>query len=277
MTNGHIIHVNDTNFQYEVISFSQNTPVVVDFWAPWSRDCRIVSPLLEKMISKEFRHFRLAKINADENPNTTLMYSVHSLPTVKAFANARVVDQFVGMVPEIRIRQMLINLTQAETASLTLDRANNLLGDNRPELAEKAYREYLQTNPLSTEAFLGLIKSLLLQNNYLEPYGILGISEITKNSSEAQQFRTFADLMITYTEDNLPGNSELDIIFKASLRLITLGNFPAALDGLLDILSQEKDYRDGQARTMFIAILDLIGANTPMAKKYRQELSSIIF
>jgi len=83
--------------------------------------------------------------------------------------------------------------------------------------------------------------------------------------------------VFTESKDKLAGNSELDIIFKASLRLITLGNFPAALDGLLDIMRKDKDYRDGQARTMFIAILDLIGANTPMAKKYRQELSSIIF
>ncbi|HET59141.1 MAG TPA: tetratricopeptide repeat protein [Chloroflexi bacterium] len=277
MTNSHIVHVNDTNFQYEVISFSQNTPVVVDFWAPWSRDCRILSPLLEKLIGKEFRQFRLAKINADENPNTTLMYSVHSLPTVKAFANARVVDQFVGMVPEMRIRQMLINLTQAETNSLTLEKANNLLDDNKPEAAEKAYREYLHTNPQSSEAFLGLIKSLLRQNNYLEPYGMLGISPITKISTEAQQFRTFADLMTKYTEDNLPGNSELDVIFRASLRLITLGNFPAALDGMLDIMRKDKDYRDGKAKIVFLATLDLIGANTPMTKKYRQELSSILF
>ena len=277
MTNGQIFHVNDTNFQYEVISFSQNIPVVVDFWAPWCRDCRTLSPLLERLISKEFRQFRLAKINADENPNTTLMYSVHSLPTVKAFANARVVDQFVGMVPEMRIRQMLINLTQAETNSLTLERANNLLDDNQPEAAEKAYREYLQTNPQSSEAFLGLVKALLCQNNFIEAYGILGISPITKISTEAQQLRTYADLMTKYTEDNLPGNRELDVIFRTSLRLITLGNFPAALDGLLDIMRKDKGYRDGQAKIVFIALLDLIGANTPMAKKYRQELSSIIF
>lgn len=277
MTNGHIVHVNDTNFQYEVISFSQNTPVVVDFWAPWCRDCRTLSPLLERLMSTEYRQFRLAKINADENPNTTLMYSVHSLPTVKAFANARVVDQIVGLVPEIRIRQMLFDLTQAETNSLTLEKANNQLADADYLGAEKTYREYLRTNPQSTEALLGLNKSLLMQNNFTEPYALLKRFPASKDSAAAKQLRQYADLMITFEDGKLPEEKELDNVFKTSLRLAHLGNFPAALDGLLDIIREDKDYRDGQAKTVFIALLELIGADSPMAKKYRQELSSILF
>ena len=277
MTNGHIIHVNDTNFQYEVLTFSQNTPVVVDFWAPWCRDCRNLSPLLEHLIRREFPQFRLAKINADEIPNTTLMYSVHSLPTVKAFANALVVDQFVGLVPDMRVRQMLIDLTQAETNNLTLQKANNQLADGDYTGAEKSYREYLHTNPQSTGALLGLNKALLQQNKYIEPYALLKKFPASKHSATAKQLRKFADLMIDYENEKLANNNELDILFKTSLRLVTLGNFPAALDALLDIMRQDKDYRDGQARTVFVALLELIGTNTPMAKKYRQELSSIIF
>ena len=277
MTNGHIIHVNDTNFQYEVITFSQNIPVVVDFWAPWCRDCRIMSPLLEQLIRKEFPQFRLAKINADENPNTTLMYSVHSLPTVKAFANAVVVDQFVGLVPEMRIRQTLLDLTQAETNNLTLERANNQLADGNYTGAEKHCREYLYPNPQSTEALLGLIKALLLQNNYTEPYALLKKFPASKHSATAKQLRKFAELMIVYEDGKLGSTIEIDNLFKTSLRLITLRNFPAALDGLLDIMRQDKHYHDGQARTVFVALLELIGSSSPMAKKYRQELSSIIF
>jgi putative thioredoxin len=65
--------------------------------------------------------------------------------------------------------------------------------------------------------------------------------------------------------------------WRQAARLITLGNFPAAMDGLLDLLRQDKTYGDGAAKDVLLAILALLGEEDPLTRQYRDELASILF
>ena len=77
-----IIEVTDTNFQAEVIE--SETPVLVDFWAPWCGPCRVVAPVLEE-IAQERDDLRIVKLNVDENQVTAAQYQVLSIPTLILF------------------------------------------------------------------------------------------------------------------------------------------------------------------------------------------------
>jgi thioredoxin 1 len=101
---GQIIDVTDANFQVEVLE--SETPVLVDFWAPWCGPCRIVSPILEE-IHAERDDLRVVKLNVDDNQATAIKYEVLSIPTMILFKNGTEVKKLIGAVPKARIEAEL--------------------------------------------------------------------------------------------------------------------------------------------------------------------------
>ena len=101
------IDVNDNNFNELVIEQSKKIPVVVDFWASWCMPCLMLGPILEKLAEEYKGKFVLAKLNVDEARLTSQKYGVMSIPNVKMFKDGKVVDEFIGAVPEPVVRSWL--------------------------------------------------------------------------------------------------------------------------------------------------------------------------
>jgi len=99
--------VDEENFDELVIEKSKQKPVLVDFWASWCMPCRILSPTLERLVNKHKGKFLLAKVNVDENQNLAMQYDIMSIPTVILFKNGKVIDYFVGALPEAEIIEWL--------------------------------------------------------------------------------------------------------------------------------------------------------------------------
>ena len=99
-----ITAVTDNNFQAEVIE--SDTPVLVDFWAPWCGPCRVVAPVLEE-IASERDDVRIVKLNVDENQQTAAQYEVLSIPTMILFRNGQVATKVVGAMPRKRLEAQL--------------------------------------------------------------------------------------------------------------------------------------------------------------------------
>ncbi len=102
-----VIDVNESDFQEKVIEKSRETPVVIDFWAPWCQPCLFLSPTLEKLAKEYEGRFILAKINTDQNRGIAQSYGIMSIPSVKMFKEGRVVGEFLGAIPESQVRAWL--------------------------------------------------------------------------------------------------------------------------------------------------------------------------
>ncbi len=271
-----IIDVNEPDFEYEVLAYSSNKPVVVDFWATWCAPCRVLGPILEKLALEFQGSFRLAKVDVDQNQNLATRYNVRSIPSVKAFSEGKVVTEFTGALPEARIREILINIAPSQD-TLQLEKGKSLLNDRNGKEAEALFRKLYEKNPFQPAVLLGLIKSLLLQGRGQDCLAYYSAFPASRELASAEILKILA---VTYAEfDFLPTNHSdpLDASYLNALRLAKRGNLEAAMDGLLDILRQDKNYKNGDAKKTFLGLLELLGEQNPESRSYRSELASVLF
>lgn len=277
MASQFVIDVNEMDFEYEVIAFSKNTPVLTDFWAEWCRPCKTISPILEKIVNEANGNLRLAKVNIDLNPNLAMQYNVRSIPTVKAFIEGHVATEIVGVQPENRIREFIKNLTPPSPIDLDLSKAQNLLLSQNWQKAEPILRKVLSEKGDSPPALLGLAKSLLAQDQPVEAMEILEAIPSAREISQAVLLKPYAQVLIDFHNEDLSNENDLDAIFYNSIRLASQRKFPIALDGFLDILRQDKNYQNKLAQQVILAILEIMGEEDTDTRAYRAELASVLF
>jgi putative thioredoxin len=277
MTSDFIINVSESNFEYEVLAFSQQIPVVVDFWAEWCGPCKTLGPALENLAQQGQGSFRLAKVDVDENPNLAVRYGILSIPAVKAFRDGAIVAEFIGIQPEPRLREFLHSIAPTK-GDLALEKGKSLLLSQEAALAETAFRESLASSPTNTAAVLGLVKSLILQGKTGESFELISSFPASRDFKAAQSLFPLVEALQDLNDGLLPEEDDpLDSSFKRAITLIKRGNYEAAMDGLIEILRENRHYRSGKARLVLIAVFELLGEENPITRQYRNELASVLF
>ena len=281
MTSENIIIVSEADFEYEVLAYSQNIPVVVDFWASWCIPCKVLTPTLEKVARDGQGTFRLAKVDVDENANLARRYNVRNIPTVKAFQNGSLVSEFSGVLPEGAVRDFIRRLAPSPT-DLLLEKGLSLVKLSKWAQAEAALSEFLESSPEHPAALYGLAKSMLAQGRAKDALKILRNFPASREFNLAEILRPLAEAVIEHEAREAQGSRDIDqapleAAYDRCLRLARRGNTYAALDGFLDVLRQNKRYRGGQVKAVVLAYLEILGEDDPQTRQYRTELASILF
>lgn len=271
-----IVHVDETDFEYEVLQYSTRVPVVVDFWASWCVPCRVLGPKLEALAREGEGRFRLAKVNVDENARLAKQYKVRNIPVVKAFVDGHVVAEFSGVPSDEGLNTFVHRLAPAPE-DLMYAKGNSLMEAGDYEEAEDAYREFLSVQPDHPGALLGLIRALLLQGEGQEASILLESFPASSQYNTAQLLKPVAKAFTKYKIDQVESDQPFEAAFMNGIRLAYRGNILAAMDGFLDILRKDRHYRGGEVREIFVGLLTLIGESHPDARQYRSDLSSALF
>jgi len=273
----YIIDVNEADFEYQVLAYSQQVPVVVDFWAEWCKPCKVLGPILEGLAQEAQGLFRLAKVNVDDNPNLAVRYGVRSIPILKAFRDGQMIAELLGVQPEARLREFIHSIAPSES-DLLVAKGNSQLALLRSTQAEQTFRQALEMTPQNTAAMLGLAKSLLQQGKGREGLQILADFPGSREYKSAEIMLPLAQSLEAFERGQVvPSEDPLDAAFNQAMRLVKRNNLEAAMDGLLDILREDKRYRDGKARQVMLGLLEILGSESDVARGYRQELASVLF
>ena len=281
------------SFAADVLEASRQTPVIVDFWAPWCGPCKQLGPALEKAVNEAKGAVRLVKVNIDENQEIARQLRIQSIPTVYAFKDGQPVDGFMGAIPDSQIKTFVQTLAgdaghgEDEHAAEVLAAADAAFAAGNVGEAAQAYAHVLQDDPGNPKAVAGLARCYLKGGDLERAKNTLQLVRPDAASDEAVR-AVEAELKLREAAPNAVDTSALAAKLAASpndhqarydlaLALDAGGNREGAIEALLEIVRRDRKWNEDAARKHLVTLFEAMGPADPRTIDARRKLSSILF
>lgn len=293
-----MIDITLENFDTEVLQASLQAPVLLDIWAAWCGPCKQLGPVLEQLETDYGGRFILAKLDADAVPQIagqlSQMFGVRSIPFCVLFQQGRPVDGFVGAVPGAEVRQFLDRhllaagadgvpppaeahhadeangadeadeINEADEAEQTLIAQNQLADALAADPGNNDVRfEYVRLLVASLQldeaaaALAPAMSQIPVELRFEALNQWLNAMEFVANDPRGQwPLAQFDELLVQNKRD-------FETRFAKGRLLIAQGEWPQAMDELLEIIQRDKKWDDEAPRKTYVALLELMTPSRP--------------
>ena len=106
--------IGQSEFEAEVTK--AETPVLVDFYAPWCGPCKTLAPVLDDLAGQFTNQVKFVKVNVDKAAELARRYDITSVPTLLFLKNGKIVDNVSGLISADALRARLRSFAGAHAA-----------------------------------------------------------------------------------------------------------------------------------------------------------------
>ena len=284
-TTPHVFDATAATFEDTVIRTSLETPVLVDFWAPWCEPCKTLGPLLEKLAAEYNGAFLLARVDVDQEHELAEAFQIRSVPTVMLVKGGQLIDGFPGVLPEGQVKEFLTHhgIAPAELVEDAIIEVDALPVDPHAEVMR--LRKAIEAEPDTAGLKLELALALLQTGSSGEAEQLL--DGLPANlATDDRTIKARAQLGFAALLKDAPPAAVLEAAIAADptdlrarhllgVRHLLSGDAEAGLIQFIEMLQRDRTYENGLARKTLINAFRVL-EDEDLVSRYRRKMSSLL-
>jgi putative thioredoxin len=272
------INVSMENFQSDVVDASQSLPVVLLFWAEQVPESAQVKALAEQVLASYEGKAVLALSDVSQDQSLAPRLQVQGLPSIRIIHKGAIAEQIDGPVDEAQLRTVMDSVTQSSIEAMR-GNLEAMLASGDFAAAAATLQQSIQEEPNNQALRIELADVLVRKGDLDDARTVLAsVPEDTEGLARPQNRLEFIEeaaamdslesLQAAVTADP----QDLESRYALAVVQMVAGETEVSLQMCLEILRDDREFRDDIGRLTMIRIFDVLGKGNEMATKYRRKL-----
>lgn len=277
----YIVEGTTDNFKAIVIENSAQGPVLVNFWSKKAGPCLRQYPILDKLVHHYAGRVLLVNVDTENEFVFTKEYGITSVPTLKLFRDAQVVETLYGYQSEGDLQKLLDRYVAKDSDQVLLQAIEHFT-EGKPAEAYQMIAEAIVEDSVNPRLPLMMCKLLKHEGRFEEAMRLLDSlpEEIRSDEEIAQYYHIIEfclqsdmsrelDEMLEQLE-TVP--EDISLLQQLVAHFVMHKQYEQALQHLIKIMDIDQAYDDNYAQKAMLKIFSILGHENPLVAENRLNL-----